>query len=48
MTRFQLVFQHPDGDRSELDDNSVDGESHINGNLIVDGATYLIKGVDGS
>ena len=46
MTRFQLVFQQPDGDRSELRDNNSDGEPHINGELIVDGETYVIKEVE--
>ena len=46
MTRFQLVFQQPDGDRSEVRDNNSDGEPHINGELIVDGETYVIKDVE--
>jgi hypothetical protein len=46
MTRFQLVFKYPDGDWSEIRETNVDGEPHINGELIVDGQTYLIKGVE--
>ncbi len=37
MSRFQLVFRHADGDWSEIRENNVDGEPHINGELIVDG-----------
>ena len=46
MTCFQLVFRHADGDSSELRESNVNGESHINGALIVDGETYAIKGVE--
>ena len=46
MTRFQLVFRHADGDSSGFRENNVDGEPHINGELIVDGQTYAIKGVE--
>jgi hypothetical protein len=46
MTRFQLVFRHADGDWSENRENNVDGEPHINGELIVDGETYVIKDVE--
>ena len=46
MTRFQLVFREDGVDRVETRDNSVDGEPHIQGKLIVDGGTYVIKGVE--
>jgi hypothetical protein len=46
MSRFQLVFQYPDGDRSEIRDNNVHGEPHIDGKLIVDGETYVIRDVE--
>jgi hypothetical protein len=46
MTRFQLVFQQPNGDRSDIRDNNSDGEPHINGELLVDGRTYVIKDVE--
>lgn len=46
MTRFQLVFQQPDGDRSEIRHNNSDGEPHINGERIVDGRTYVIEDVE--
>jgi hypothetical protein len=45
MTRFQLVFRHADGDWSEIRESNLDGEPHINGELIVDGRTYAMKGV---
>jgi hypothetical protein len=44
--QFRLVFRHPDGDRSELWDNNHDGEPHIDGQLVVDGRTYTIRGVE--
>ena len=43
MTRFQLVFRGTDGDQVELRDNATDGEPHIDGRLIVDGETYLLR-----
>ena len=47
MTRFQLVFRHADGNSSEFRENNVDGEPHINGELIVMGKNaYAIKGVE--
>lgn len=46
MTRFQLVFRHPDGDQTELRDNNGDGLPHIGGKLIVDGDTYVIRGAE--
>ena len=46
MTRFQLVFRHPDGDRSEFRDNSVDDEPRLEGRLVVDGETHIIRGVE--
>ena len=46
MTRFQLVFRDGDGDRSEFRYDNGDGAPHIDGKLIVDGETYLIRGVE--
>lgn len=46
MTRFQLVFRNADGDWSEIRENNVDGEPHIDGKLIVDGETCVIKDVE--
>jgi hypothetical protein len=47
MTRFQLVFRR-DGepDRSEYRYNDEDGEPHIDGRLIIDGATYVIRDLE--
>ena len=44
MTRFQLVFQNADGHSSG--ETNLEGEPHINGELIVDGQTYAIQGVE--
>ena len=47
MTRFQLVFRrdgHTDQTEQRLDD--ADGEPHIDGRSIVDGETFVIRGVD--
>jgi hypothetical protein len=47
MTRFQLVFrQNGETNKSEFRFNNDDGEPHIDGKLIVDGHTYLIRGVE--
>lgn len=46
MTRFQLVFRHEDGERSEIRDNNTDGGPQLDGTLIVDGETYTIRGVE--
>ena len=46
MTRFQLVFKYPEGDVTEMRENNADGEPHIDGTLVIDGQTYLIKGVE--
>jgi hypothetical protein len=46
MTRFQLVFRDGSGDRIEHWDNSHGGVPHIEGRLIVDGETYVIRGAD--
>ncbi len=46
MTRFQLVFSHPDGDVSEIRDSTNDGAPHIDGMRLVDGETYTIRGLD--
>ena len=37
MTRFQLVFRHSDGERSEIRDNNTDGDPQLDGTLIVAG-----------
>ena len=47
MTRFQLTFR--EGDQSgwsEYRYNNDDGEPHVDGRLIVDGETYVIRGVE--
>jgi hypothetical protein len=46
MTRFQLVFRENGRDRVETHDNNLDGEPQINGTLIVEGETYMIRGVE--
>ena len=46
MTRFQLVFRQDGEDHIETHDNNHDGEPHINGELIVDGQTYVIRDVE--
>jgi len=48
MTRFQLVFRDGNGqkDRSEYRFNNEAGDPHIDGRLIVDGETYVIRGVE--
>ena len=46
MTRFQMVFRDRAGPRSEAWDNNDQSEPHINGNLIVDGQTYVIRGAE--
>jgi hypothetical protein len=46
MTRFQLVFQYPDGDRYEIRASNAHGDPYIDGKLIVDGETYIIRGVE--
>ncbi len=46
MTRFQLVFCDNDGDRTEHWNNNHDGVPHIHGTVIVDGETYMIRGVE--
>lgn len=46
MTWFQLVFRHPDGDRHEIHDNSLDGHPHIDGKPLVDRERFVIRGVD--
>ena len=47
MARFQLVFRR-DGqdDRSEYRFNDTDGQPEIDGRPIVDGETYIIRGVE--
>ena len=47
MTRFQLVFRS-DGqnDRSEYRYNDEAGRPHIDGRLVVDGETFVIRGVE--
>jgi len=44
MPRFQMVFRDRADPRSEVWDSNDHGEPHIDGNLIVDGQTYLIRG----
>jgi hypothetical protein len=44
--QFQLVFRSNGEDRIETYNNNHDGEPHINGELIVDGKTYMIRGVE--
>lgn len=46
MTRFQLVFRENGADRVETRDSSVDGEPHLDGRLIVDGETYIIRDIE--
>jgi hypothetical protein len=47
MTRFQLVFRrNGEGDQLETRDNNHVAEPHIDGKLIVDGETYVIRGVE--
>jgi hypothetical protein len=47
MTRFQLVFRREGkDDDSEFRFNDADGEPHIDGELIVDGDTYVIRNVE--
>lgn len=47
VTRFQLVFRR-DGhdDRSEYRHNNGAGEPEIDGRLVVDGETYVIRGAE--
>ena len=44
MTRFQLVFRTADADRSEIRDSSDDGEPHIGGVVLLDGAIFALNG----
>jgi hypothetical protein len=47
MTRFQLIFRQPGKrDHLEIRDDNQHPESHIDGKLIVDGQTYVIRGVE--
>jgi hypothetical protein len=46
MTRFQLVFRDGDGERSEIRDNNTDHEPNIDGEVLVDGGRYVIRGVE--
>jgi hypothetical protein len=47
MTRFQLVFRrNGERDHTEIRDDNQRSEPHIDGKLIVDGETYLIRGVE--
>jgi len=45
LTRFQLVFRTDTGDRTELRDNSDDGEAHVNGVLLLDGMIFAHRGL---
>ena len=47
MTRFQLVFRSDgENDRSEYRYNDEAGQPHIDGRLVVDGETFVIRGVE--
>jgi hypothetical protein len=47
VTRFQLVFRRDDhDDRSEYRYNNGEGEPEIDGRLVVDGETYVIRGAE--
>jgi hypothetical protein len=48
VNEFQLIFRGADGegDQTEYRFNDQDGHPKINGQLIVDGETYKIRGVD--
>ena len=46
MTRFQLVFRENGLDRIETRDNNLDGEPQIDGRLVVEGETYVIRGIE--
>lgn len=43
MPQFRLVFRDTNGDRKELRD-TTDGEPHINGALVADGAIIAVRG----
>jgi hypothetical protein len=44
---FQLVFRDANGhDRVETRANNGDGEPELNGELIVDGTTYVVREVE--
>jgi hypothetical protein len=47
VTRFQLVFRrNGERDQTEICDSNHYDEPHIDGRLIVDGETYVIRGVE--
>lgn len=48
MNEFQLLFRgnNGDDDRKELRFNDRHGEPKIDGRVIVDGETYIIRGVE--
>ena len=47
LTRFQLVFEGgPQGHQTEFRENSLQDEPHIDGRLIVDDRTYVIRGIE--
>ena len=47
MTRVQLVFRRDgENDRSEYRYRNEGDEPHIDGKLIVDGETYVLRGVE--
>jgi len=47
MTRFQLVFRRDgENDRSEYRYNDEVGQPHVDGRLVVDGETYVIRGAE--
>jgi hypothetical protein len=45
MTQFLLVFRDADGDHNELRD-TTNGESHVNGSALVDGGTFVYRGIE--
>lgn len=46
MTRYELVFRHPDGDRVQHHDQPNAEHPRINGELILDGQTYMVRDVE--
>ena len=44
--RFQLVFRSDGSERTETRDTTGDGDPHIDGQLIIDGQVYVIRGID--
>ena len=47
MTRFRLTFRRDgENDQTEYRYNNEEGEPHIDGRLLVDGETYVIRGLE--